>query len=128
MKRYEEELHPRALAWYLPHSVSTPLPTPVPHPLHPGWLPNSPLVFVYNNFLFSLKPFYQITKPGIDCMVGVGTLELIFYFYNLLYQTKASVTGTFRCLNDVIKIVFPTCPLRLCLSLSFFFFLFLHVT
>lgn len=33
-------------------------------------------------------------------------------------QTTVLVTGAFRCLNDVIKIIFPTLPLRLCFSLS----------
>lgn len=61
-------------------------------------------------------------------MVGVGTLKVIFYSYNLFNQTKASVTGAFRGSNDVIKIIFPTLPLRLCLSLLFVFaFFFLYV-
>lgn len=40
-------------------------------------VPNSAPMCVQSNFSLSLKPSYQLTKPGLGSGVGLGNLELI---------------------------------------------------
>ena len=80
--------------------------------------PNSSPVFLHSNSPLSRKPSYQLTKPGAGSVLGWGHFLLL---QSVQPNKKALVTGAFTCSNDVTKIMFPTLPLRLCLSLLFFF-------
>lgn len=81
--------------------------------------PNSSPVFLHSNSPLFRKPSYQLTKPGAGSVLGWGHFLLL---QSVQPNKKALVTGAFTCSNDVTKIMFPTLPLRLCLSLLFFFF------
>ena len=81
--------------------------------------PNSSPVFLHSNSPLFRKPSYQLIKPGAGSVLGWGHFLLL---QSVQPNKKALVTGAFTCSNDVTKIMFPTLPLRLCLSLLFFFF------
>lgn len=106
-----------------PLSVLPPLLLLIPSLLDGCSVPNSSLCLRTSNFSLSLKPFYQFTNPGARTAGwggGVRTGELIFYSYNLLYRTKALVTGVQMMSSRLYFLLFLSG--YVCLFFCFVFF------